>query len=64
MALGAGEVFTVDLYGDWLVSLATSNRLSEVEVNQKGGIRAEGGTVLLTTAEAQRVIDQAINMDP
>ena len=56
VALGAGEIFTVDLYGDGLISLAASDRLGEVTVEQKGGIRAEGGTVLLTTAEARRVI--------
>ena len=63
VALGAGEIFTVDLYGDGLVSLAASDRLDEVTVDQEGGIKAEGGTVLLTTAEAKRVIDQTINMD-
>jgi len=63
VALGAGEIFTVDLYGDGLVSLAASDRLHEVAVEQAGGIKAEGGTVLLTTAEAKRVMDQIINMD-
>jgi filamentous hemagglutinin family protein len=63
VALGAGEVFTVDLYGDGLVSLAASDRLDAVAVEQDGGISAQGGTVLLTTAEAKRVMDQTINMD-
>ena len=62
VALGAGEVFTVDLYGDGLVSLAASDRLDSVAVEQDGGISAHGGTVLLTTAEAKRVMDQTINM--
>jgi filamentous hemagglutinin family protein len=63
VALGAGEIFTLDLYGDGLVSLAVTDRLREATVTQQGGIRAEGGTVLLTTAEARRVMDQAVNMD-
>jgi len=63
VALGAGDIFTVDLYGDGLISLATTDKLREETVDQQGGIRAEGGAVLLTTAQARRVIDQAINMD-
>jgi filamentous hemagglutinin family protein len=63
VALGAGEIFTVDLYGDGLVSLAASDKLREARVEQQGGIRAEGGDVLLTTTEAKRVIDQTVNMD-
>jgi filamentous hemagglutinin family protein len=63
VALGAGEIFTVDLYGDGLISLAASDKLREAAVGQTGGIRAEGGKVLLTTAEAKRVMDQTINMD-
>ena len=63
VALGAGEIFSVDLYGDGLVSLAASDKLRQATVEQKGGIRAEGGTVMLTTAEAKRVMDQTINMD-
>ena len=58
VALGAGEIFTVDLYGDGLVSLAASDKLREARVEQQGGIQAEGGTVVLTTAEAWRVMDQ------
>ena len=63
VALGAGEIFTVDLYGDGLVSLAASDQLRTAAVDQKGGIRAEGGSVVLTTAQARRVMDQTINMD-
>jgi filamentous hemagglutinin family protein len=63
VALGAGEIFTVDLYGDGLVSLAASDRLREAAVEQRGEIRAEGGTVLLTAAEARRVMDRSVNMD-
>jgi filamentous hemagglutinin family protein len=63
VALGAGEIFTVDLYGDGLVSLADSDRLREAAVEQQGEIRAAGGTVLLTTAEARRVMDRSVNMD-
>ena len=63
VALGAGEVFTVDLYGDGLVSLAASDRLREAVVDQKGGIRAEGGLVVLTTAQARGIVDEAVNMN-
>jgi filamentous hemagglutinin family protein len=63
VALGAGEIFTVDLYGDGLVALAASDRLREAAVEQTGEIRAAGGTVLLTTAEARRVMDRTVNMN-
>lgn len=61
VALGAGEAFTVDLYGDGLVQLAVSE--ADVRgVTQNGTIDAEGGLVQLSVAEAARILDRVVSV--
>lgn len=57
---GGGTAATVDLWGDGLVSFAVGD--TGGSVGQAGRIEAAGGAVLLTVAEATRVIDGAIDM--
>jgi len=59
VALGGAETATVDLYGDGLIAFDTGVSTS---VTHDGAIHADGGSVLLTTAEAKGVVDGAINM--
>ncbi len=70
--LGAGTEFTVehtvDLYGDKLIyfSMGSSNIPIESEgisQTKNAKIIADGGTVLLTTADALKVVDNVINME-
>ncbi len=71
--LGSGKTFTLDLYGDQLVSLGvnsqsaedvfgvTGNRLSSL-INNSGNIISDGGTVILDVKSAKGLVDQSINM--
>lgn len=64
VALAAGDTATVDFYGDDLLSVAVSGKVKSMSASNSGTLAAkEGGTVLLTTAQAASVIDSAINMD-
>lgn len=62
IALGAGDTFTLDLYGDQLISLALSPEQA-AQIVHTGQIHADGGQVVLVTAPtAKAVLDQVINM--
>ena len=73
IALGAGNLFTLDFYGDKLITLgigdqiagqvkdvATGQTLSAL-VKNEGTLRASGGRVELTAAAARHVVDSVIN---
>src|SRR3569623_3705578 len=61
--LASGDAFTLDLYGDGLVSLEAGPDIGQQLVSNSGIITAEGGKVVLTAAAAQAVVDSVINMD-
>jgi filamentous hemagglutinin family protein len=72
--LAGADIFTLDLYGDDLISLQISGDLLAYAqtadgqslkqiVSNSGTIQADGGYVLLTTDVAKNVLDQVINMD-
>ncbi|MGH7005414.1 MAG: filamentous hemagglutinin N-terminal domain-containing protein, partial [Alphaproteobacteria bacterium] len=70
VSLGAGNTFTLDLYGDGLVRLAVTDPVTvaalgegQALVKNSGLIRANGGKVLITAAAAKGVVDTVINMD-
>ena len=63
VVLASGDTMTLDLYGDQLVSVAASDKLKHQRIDQAGRIEAAGGEVVLTTADAAKVIDRVINMD-
>ncbi len=73
ISLASGNAFTLDLYGDNLVSLAvndeitsavidtgTGQRVSDLVANH-GRLQADGGTVALTAATARAAVDNVIN---
>lgn len=73
VSLASGNAFTLDLYGDNLVSLAVNDEItkgvidaatgkpvSDLVVNQ-GRIKADGGTVALSAATARAAVDNVIN---
>ncbi|MGA7489512.1 MAG: filamentous hemagglutinin N-terminal domain-containing protein, partial [Xanthobacteraceae bacterium] len=70
VALGAGEVATLDLSGDGFLSVAVpSNQLQNVIdrrgkplVSNSGKIRADGGSVYLSAATASKVLQSAVNV--
>jgi filamentous hemagglutinin family protein len=73
IALGAGNVFTLDFYGDRLITLGVGDQIaSQVRdvatgqplsalVKNEGILRANGGRVELTAAAARHVVDSVIN---
>ncbi len=72
VVLASGHKYTVDLYGDGLVSFAVdesaltaldaSGGAAVARVVNAGRISANGGRILLTASKARSVVDQAINM--
>ena len=66
VALASGGKFTVDLYGDNLVKFAvdgqTGSTLAGAAVSNSGKINADGGTVTLSVAAAENIVDNAINV--
>jgi filamentous hemagglutinin family protein len=66
IALGAGEQFTIDPYGDQLINFAlpsaAGSALAPREIQQSGTLLADGGRVLLTTDAMAGVIGDVVNM--
>ena len=73
VTLGAANTFTLDFYGDDLISLALDDELiGDVydvktgkpladRVKNTGTIKADGGTVALKAATARKVVNSVIN---
>jgi filamentous hemagglutinin family protein len=72
VVLASGNRFTLDLFGDKLISFAVDDkvaaRLTDVDgrplkayVNQAGRIEADGGSVLISASAAKAVLDNVIN---
>ncbi len=73
VALGAANGFTLDLYGDRLITLAVNDQIAasvkdvatgkplKSLITNDGKIKANGGRVELTAAAARTVVDSVIN---
>lgn len=73
VALTAGNSFTLDMYGDKLITLAVNDQIASKVIDvatgrplkslvtNDGKIRANGGRVELTAAAARAVVDSVIN---
>src|SRR5947209_3729604 len=73
VALASGNSFTLDMYGDKLITLAVNDQIASKVidvatgrplkslVSNEGKIRANGGRVELTAAAARTVVDSVIN---
>jgi filamentous hemagglutinin family protein len=73
VALASGNSFTLDMYGDKLITLAVGDQIASKVidvstgqplkslVSNEGRIRANGGRVELTAAAARTVVDSVIN---
>ncbi len=60
--LGAGDTFTLDLYGDGLINLQASADVQHLLVEHSGEIHANGGTVTISAAQASHTMDSLINL--
>lgn len=73
VAIASGNGFSLDLYGDRLITLGVSDSIAgqvtdlstgrplSSLVSNEGKIRANGGAVQLTAAAARKVVDSVIN---
>ncbi|MCB1886534.1 MAG: filamentous hemagglutinin N-terminal domain-containing protein [Rhodocyclaceae bacterium] len=62
VALGSGETFTIDLDGDQLVQFVLSEQDARA-LEQQGEIAADGGTVILLSADsARQVVSNVVNL--
>jgi filamentous hemagglutinin family protein len=73
VGLAAGNAFTLDFYGDRLITLAVNNQIASAVkdvqtgetlkslVGNSGKLSANGGRVELTAAAARAVVDSVIN---
>ena len=73
IALASGNAFTLDMYGDNLITLGLTDSISSQVVDvatgqplkslvsNEGKLKANGGTVTLTAAAARAVVDSVIN---
>jgi len=61
--LASADSYAVDLYGDGLVGLATSNAVTAQQIGNSGVIKADGGTVQIVSAAGNNALDNVINMD-
>lgn len=73
VALASGNAFTLDLFGDKLISFAvddkvaarltdTAGRPLAAYVNQAGVVEADGGSVLIAANAAQAVVESVVNV--
>jgi len=67
VALASGKAFTLDLYGDNLISfLVPADQVPanvRAAVDNSGAIIADGGTVTLTASVVESVVENVINTD-
>ncbi len=71
IAVAGAQTFTLDLYGDQLLSFDTSALVGasgapadgSALVNNSGTLSADGGSVLLTARAVEGVVNNVINMD-
>ncbi len=61
--LASGDVFTLDLDGDGLISVQASDAITQQVIENTGTIEADGGSVLLTAGAARNNINSLINLD-
>ncbi len=62
VVMAAGEVVTLDMYGDGLVEVAVDGELADGLIQNTGRIEAEGGEVLITASVAKQAVENVINM--
>lgn len=58
--LASGDMATIDFAGDGLIRLEVSDAVASQSIRNTGTIDAEGGSVLITAAQARGVVDALI----
>lgn len=63
IVLASGNQFTIDLYGDGLISFDAGVLIENGMINNLGTLQAHGGQVLLTMQAAHSIVENLINLD-
>jgi filamentous hemagglutinin family protein len=63
VALASGDTATVDLTGDGLINAAVSDKVKSQLVENNGIISAQGGSIAITAAAGDHIVDSLINLD-
>jgi filamentous hemagglutinin family protein len=63
VALASGDTATVDLYGDDLINAAVSDKVKSQLIENNGIIAAQGGSIAITAAAGEHIVDSLINLD-
>lgn len=58
--LGTGDTATVDMYGDGLMKVAVSDKVTSMSLLNLGTLRAKGGTVQMTAATGRSLVNNLI----
>jgi len=61
--LASGDTATVDMYGDGLMEVAVSDNVKSQLVSNTGLIEADGGTIALTAAAGQNIVNSLISVE-
>lgn len=61
--IGGAESFTIDPYGDGLITFDAGALIDEANIQNKGEIRANGGTVMITAQATKDLMESLINVD-
>lgn len=64
VALGSGEAATLDVSGDGFMQIAVPTKAGDGEalIQQKGTIKADGGTIVIEAATAREAARNAVNL--
>jgi filamentous hemagglutinin family protein len=60
--LASGDTATIDLYGDGLIHAAVSDKVTSQLVENSGIISTEGGSIAITAAAGDQIVDSLINL--
>ena len=60
VTLDSGDIFTLDMAGDNLITVAVSEKLSSQLASNTGTIKADGGSVTLSAAAASGIVNSLV----
>lgn len=60
VALASGDIATIDLAGDGLIKIEVTDAVLAQHVLNTGTIRADGGSIILTAAQARGMVDALV----
>ena len=62
VALASGDTYTLDMYGDDLITVAVKNNVAQQIIKNTGTVNAEGGSIAITAAAGRDIVDSLITI--